>query len=78
MTILCAWCCHEGQPGYMGEREPLDNPAPTHGVCAHHKAQFLASLYRETVPTAVQGRDRAPSKGAPVSTNRHGALINRI
>jgi hypothetical protein len=72
MRILCAWCCHEGQPGYLGEREPLDNPAPTHGVCAHHKAQVLASLHREMVAAAVQGPDAA------ISANRHSALINRI
>ncbi len=61
MTILCAWCCHEGQPGYMGEREPLDNPQPTHGVCAYHKAQVLELLYQATVATPMQGRDRGPS-----------------
>jgi hypothetical protein len=50
MKILCAWCCREGQPGYMGEREPLDNPLPTHGVCAHHKAQLLESLPSRSFP----------------------------
>jgi hypothetical protein len=44
MKILCAWCCREGQPGYLGEREPLENPQATHGICAHHKSQFLESL----------------------------------
>jgi len=58
MTILCAWCCHEGQPGYMGECEPLDNPAPTHGVCPYHKAQILEALQRTTSATPMQGRDQ--------------------
>ena len=58
MRILCAWCCHEGQPGYLGEREPLDNPEPTHGVCAYHKAQVLESLHLATIATVIQGRDR--------------------
>jgi len=44
MKILCAWCCGEGLPGDMGEREPLDNSEPTHGVCAHHHALLLESL----------------------------------
>ena len=44
VKILCAWCCGEGQPGYMGEREPLDNPEPTHGICAHHHTLVLESL----------------------------------
>jgi hypothetical protein len=50
MKILCAWCCREGRPGYMGEREPLDNPEPTHGVCAYHKAQLLESLPSRSFP----------------------------
>jgi hypothetical protein len=50
MRVLCAWCCREGLPGYIGEREPLDNPEPTHGVCAHHKAQLLESLPSRSFP----------------------------
>ena len=54
MKILCAWCCGEGQPGYMGEREPLDNPEPTHGVCAHHNALLLESLrHRDRYATSL-------------------------
>ena len=53
MKILCAWCCGEGQPGYMGEREPLDNPEPTHGICAHHHTLVLESLrYRDGFVTS--------------------------
>jgi len=50
MRILCAWCCRDGQPGYMGEREPLDNPEPTHGICEQHKAQVLESLPSRSFP----------------------------
>lgn len=28
MKIVCAWC---GK--YMGEKEPLDDPQTTHGIC---------------------------------------------
>ena len=52
MRILCAWCCRDGLPGYLGEREPLDNPEPTHGVCARHKAQLLQSLPSRSFPDA--------------------------
>jgi len=52
MRILCAWCCREGLPGYMGEREPFDNPEPTHGICAYHQAQFLESLPSRSFPDA--------------------------
>ena len=62
MRVLCAWCCREGQPGYLGEREPLDDPEPTHGVCPHHKAQLLESLPSRSFPEVellvVVRRDR--------------------
>lgn len=62
MHILCAWCRREGQPGYLGEREPLDNPQPTHGVCARHKVQLLESLPSRSFPDAelllIVRRDR--------------------
>ena len=52
MRVLCAWCCREGLVGYLGEREPLENPEPTHGVCAHHKIELLESLPSRSFPDA--------------------------
>src|SRR4030095_2162520 len=52
MRLLCAWCCGDGQSGYLGEREPFDNPEPTHGICERHKAQFLESLPSQSFPAA--------------------------
>lgn len=50
MYILCAWCNREGQFGYLGEREPLDNPLPTHGLCAAHKTKLLEALPSKSFP----------------------------
>ena len=69
MKILCAWCCREGQPGYLGEKEPLGNPLPTHGVCAHHKAQLLESLPSRSFPDA---------KVLIVVSRGHAALYERL
>jgi hypothetical protein len=52
MRIVCAWCGREGQPGYLGDREPLDNPDTTHGICAHHTALLLESLPSPSFPDA--------------------------
>jgi hypothetical protein len=52
MRVLCAWCCRDGLTGYLGEREPLDNPEPTHGVCPRHKVQLLESLPSRSFPEA--------------------------
>ncbi|MGH7304842.1 MAG: hypothetical protein ACRELZ_16270 [Candidatus Rokuibacteriota bacterium] len=52
MKILCAWCCRDGQPGYLGEREPLENPLPTHGICERHKAEVLTSRPSRSFPDA--------------------------
>jgi len=50
VKVICAWCRDEGKPGYLGEREPFDNPAPTHGVCLRHREQFLESLPSTSFP----------------------------
>jgi len=52
MQVICAWCRHDGEPGYLGEREPFDNPAATHGVCLRHREQFLESLPSTSFPDA--------------------------
>jgi len=52
MRIVCAWCFREGQSGYLGELEPLDNPEATHGICDRHRAQVLESLPSESFPDA--------------------------
>ena len=50
MYVLCAWCNREGQFGYLGEREPLDSPLPTHGLCPSHKTKLLESLPSQSFP----------------------------
>jgi hypothetical protein len=52
MLILCAWCRRDGEPGYLGEREPLDNPETTHSICAAHQDQLLESLPSRSFPDA--------------------------
>jgi hypothetical protein len=44
MKIFCAWCLKEGKPGLMGEVEPLDDPAETHGICPEHRQEVEAEL----------------------------------
>ena len=52
MKVVCASCEREGKPGYLGEREPYDNPATTHGLCARHKEQALEGLPSRSFPDA--------------------------
>lgn len=47
MRVICAWCRQEGRPGFLGEREPLDDRSETHGICQRHSGRIL-----ETVPSA--------------------------
>ncbi len=50
MKIICSWCRQEGLPALLGEREPLDDPTETHGVCRRHKLQLLAKLPSHSFP----------------------------
>ncbi len=42
MKIICAWCEVEGKPGLMGERAPMLDDRPTHGICRSHLIGYLA------------------------------------
>jgi hypothetical protein len=50
MKVVCAWCEREGQPSYLGEREPSENLATTHGICLTHKEQSLEGLPSQSFP----------------------------
>ena len=52
MKIVCALCEQQGWPSYLGEHEPLDNPATTHGICARHREQALEALPSQSFPDA--------------------------
>ena len=52
MKVVCAVCEREGKPSYLGEREPYDNPAPTHGMCSRHQEQALEALPSRSFPDA--------------------------
>ena len=54
MTLICAWCRREGKYGDLGEKEPLEDPSPTHGICARHEAQLLPALPRFAGVRGVQ------------------------
>jgi len=43
VRAICSWCQAEGSPADLGEREPLDDPAETHGLCQRHLTQLLAA-----------------------------------
>jgi hypothetical protein len=50
MKVVCAWCQQEGRSGVIGEREPVDDPTETHGVCAVHAERLLEQLPSMSFP----------------------------
>lgn len=44
MRIVCSSCVREGRSGYLGDKEPLDDPTPTHSICGRHQEQLLETL----------------------------------
>ena len=64
MRIVCAWCERDGVPAFMGEREPLDDPSTTHGICPRHLTLMLGTLPSGSFPgvellVIVRASDRA-------------------
>lgn len=50
MKVICAWCQREGRSGFLREREPLDDPSETHGICLRHQQQVVATLPSQSFP----------------------------
>lgn len=50
MKVVCAWCLHEGKPGDLGEREPLEDGTLTHSICEGHRDQLLEDLPSRSFP----------------------------
>lgn len=44
MKVLCARCLKAGKPALIGEREPLDDPTETHGICPDHRLEVEEEL----------------------------------
>lgn len=64
MKAYCAWCRQEGRNGDLGEREPLDDPRETHGICDRHQQELLATLPSTSFPglellVIIAGRESA-------------------
>jgi hypothetical protein len=53
MKVICSWCKAEGKPALVREKEPLENPEDTHGVCKEHKGLL------GTADSSVASSDRA-------------------
>jgi hypothetical protein len=43
VKVICAWCRAEGSPADLGERDPLEDPAETHGLCQRHLTKLMAA-----------------------------------
>ncbi len=53
MRRFCAWCEKEGKLELLGEKEPLDDPTVTHGVCDTHQQALLDTLRARPALTAT-------------------------
>ena len=59
MTVVCAWCQQLGRTTVLREKEPLDRPVVSHGICEEHARAFLAEL-REFTTSRISLDRRGP------------------
>jgi len=59
MTVVCAWCQHQGRTQVLREKEPLDCQVVSHGICEEHARVFLAEV-REAKVAAPSLDRRGP------------------
>jgi hypothetical protein len=60
MTVVCAWCQHQGRTTVLREKEPFDRPVVTHGICDEHARAFLAEVGETRTPALTLNRPRTP------------------
>ena len=53
MTVVCAWCQHQGRLTVLREKEPLDHPMISHGICEEHLVAFLAEVRAQRGPVSL-------------------------
>lgn len=56
MKVVCIYCEKEGVPAVIREKEPLDDPRVTHGVCRRHHLQVREEV--EALWGRLPGRRR--------------------
>ena len=59
MTVVCAWCQHQGRTTVLREKEPFDRPVISHGICDEHVVAFLAEVREAQTPAMPLDRVRA-------------------
>ncbi len=67
MKVMCAYCEKDGVPALICEKEPLDNPMISHGICPKHRRELQQEI--EGLATRV-----APirKEGIPTTSRRGG------
>jgi hypothetical protein len=50
MDLICSLCRKEGTNSDLGKVAPVDDLSLTHGICARHEAQLLASRQSQSFP----------------------------
>lgn len=68
MKVVCASCAAEGKPALMGEKEPLDDPRETHGICAEHQRRLAWTLeeFFQQSPPCVREPASPDIEGKPI------------
>lgn len=56
MTVVCAWCQRQGRMTVLREKEPLDYPGVSHGICEEHAVAFMAEARAEIASTSLNHR----------------------
>lgn len=51
MRVICAWCQSQGRSGLLRVREPLDDPAETHGICDRHQQAVFEAFPSASFPS---------------------------
>jgi hypothetical protein len=60
MKVLCTYCETEGRSSFLREKEPLNDPSVTHGICPDHYRQLLEEIADIAAQEPPRLRGRIP------------------
>ncbi len=85
MKVVCIYCEKEGVPAVIREKEPLDDPRVTHGICRRHHLHVREEA--EAFWGRLPGRRRfgrfpvslqATGRGAQISEGELHGLVRSV
>ncbi|HSD50479.1 MAG TPA: PilZ domain-containing protein [Candidatus Methylomirabilis sp.] len=78
MKVICMYCVKAGEPALIREKEPLDDPRITHGICHRHLVQLHKDMQALGLPLRAGQRRFARLPVSIPATGRAPQVTEKV